>query len=236
MDEHTPTAAEAGLVAGRLREQAARLNAAAAAAGRTSYQARAETGRAGEVTVTVTGTGQVSQIYVGPGAMRSGHDVLAAALCRLVNEAVPGARQRATEAMEDALDPSLRAVVQGAAAPPEEAGRCTARLAGQTVSASSPGGKVTVTADGTGEIRTLKFAATALRGDDNLGLAREVIAAVNGALDGARHLQERLAGSLTENAQGAAAMLEARSGEFGRRMDDLLGQLDQAERRIGEHT
>jgi DNA-binding protein YbaB len=225
-------AADAGQVAARLREQAARLTAAVAAGRGISYEASTQAGGPSEIAVTVTGLGQVSRVYVGPRAMRSGPDALAPALSRVLNEAVRGARERAAEAVHDAVEPGLQAVLREPASPPEAAAERIAALTGETASASSPDEKVTVTASGAGENVRVRFATTALRGFDNVTLGEQIAMAANAALDAARRGQQDVLDSLRDDEKHAAAVLDARMAAYGRRMDGLLDELDQAERRI----
>ena len=233
MDDGMSPAAEAAHIAARLREQSARLSAAAAAAGAASYEAKAAAGGHGEVAVTANGRGEITRIHIGQGAMRSGSGAIEAALPRAVNEAVRGARERAAQAMLAAVDPGLRDTLgEGTSAPADAVERFATRLAGEAVSATSPDGKVTVSASGAGEVLTVRFAAGALAGADNASLAEQVTTAVGGALDDARRLQQRLLDVLHDDEETMAAMLDSRLAAFGRQMEELRGQLDQAGRRI----
>lgn len=227
--EFVPASAEGAEVAAGLRDKSARLAAAAATAATVSYEASSDAGRPSEVSVAATGSGQVSNIYVGPKAMHSGSSELAGTLSRLVNEAVHGARQRAGEALQAALteagEPDLATALRGAMS---SAGQLATQLAERTVSASSPSRKVTVTANGAEEITAIEFGATALRGDDNVNLAGEIAAAVNAAFEAARRLQD----AVTKEAPAASApdlaeVLHDRVSAFHRQMDELDRRLDE---------
>jgi DNA-binding protein YbaB len=230
-------AAEATQIAASLWERSARLTAAATAAGAVSCEASSGRGRPSEVSVTAAGTGRVSKIYVGPQAMHSGPAGLADTLSRLVNEAVSGAKQRAAKAIQEALteagEPSLATALQEAVSSPDAAtARFAAELAAQTVSASSPGRKVTATASGTGEITRIEFGSTALRGDDNVSLAAEIAAAVNGAFEAAGRLQQPPTGAPSAGSAPAAEadlaeVLDAQVSVFNRQMDELSHRLDE---------
>jgi DNA-binding protein YbaB len=231
--EFVSASAEGAQVAAGLRDKSARLAAAAASAGTVSYEASSGAGRHGEVSVTVTGGGQVSKIYVGPKAMHSSPSELAGTVTRLVNEAVHGARQRASQALQEALveagEPDLATSLQQAMSSAEQ---LATQLAEQTVTATSPGQKVTVTADGAGEITRTEFSATALRGDDNVGLAGEIAAALNGAFEAARRLQDTVTTAASADSASAggpdlAEVLHQRVGAFNRQMDELGRRLDE---------
>ncbi|HLX48257.1 MAG TPA: YbaB/EbfC family nucleoid-associated protein [Streptosporangiaceae bacterium] len=227
--EFVPASAEGAEVAAGLRDKSARLTAAAATAATVSHAASSDAGQPSEVSVTATGSGQVSKIYVGPKAMHSGAPELAGTLSRLVNEAVHGARQRAGEALQAALveagEPDLATALRGAMSSAEQ---LATQLAGRTVSASSPGRKVTVTANGAEEITGIEFGATALRGYDNVSLAAEIAAAVNGAFEAARRLQDTVTSEApAASAPDLAEVLHERVSAFHRQMDEL-------DRRLGE--
>ena len=205
------------------------------AAGAVTWEVKAGAGGHSEVSVTATGRGEVTRVYVGPRAMRSGPAALAATLSRLLNEAVRAARERAAQVMLDAADPSLRAALcEDLSAPGDAAERLAAQLAGQVVGTRSPDGKVTVTASGTGEILAVQFSAAAVGGFDNARLAEQVTAAANGVLDAARHLQEQLIAGQRDDEAAMAAALDARLAAFNSRIDELLDELDQADRRISD--
>lgn len=240
MGEFVSARAEGAEVAAALRDKSARLAAAAATAGTVSYDASSDAGRPSEVSVTAMGSGQVSKIYVGPKAMHSGPPELAGTLSRLVNEAVHGARQRAgqtlhqalAEAGESGLATALREAISSA-------DQVAAQLAGQTVSASSPGQQVTVTATGAGEITQVEFGATALRGDDNVKLAGEIAAAVNGAFEAARRLQDAVttAGPAKPAPAGAPDLAQALHDQvsaFNRQLDALDHRLDEVSTSLAE--
>jgi DNA-binding protein YbaB len=220
--------AGAAEVAARLREQAARLTAVAGAAAQASHKVSSDPGKPGEVSVTATGAGRITRVYVGPHAMRSGAAALAPALARLMNEAIDGARRGAAQAVDEAAGPELRA----RAAADGESGRLAHELAAEEFSAPSPNRNVTVTATGAGQITKVTFGATALRGYDNLTLGEQIAAAANAALAAAAEREQRRLGSAVEAERAATGELDARVAAFGRRMDDLLGQLDATGQRI----
>jgi nucleoid-associated protein EbfC len=70
-------------------------------------------------------------------------------------------------------------------------------LANETVEASAGGGMVTVTANGAGEIKSIKIDPKAIDPDDPELLADMVLAAVNEALRSAHSLAESKLGGLT---------------------------------------
>ncbi len=235
VDDRVSAEADAGEMAAQLREQSSRLSAAVMAAGAVTWEVKAGAGGHSEVSVTATGRGEVTRVYVGPRAMRSGPAALAATLSRLLNEAVRAARERAAQVMLDAADPSLRAALcEDLSAPGDAAERLAAQLAGQVVGTRSPDGKVTVTASGAGEILAVQFSAAAVGGFDNARLAEQVTAAANGVLDAARHLQEQPIAGQRDDEAAMAAALDARLAAFNSRMDELLDELDQADRRISD--
>jgi DNA-binding protein YbaB len=226
VDEQKPAAAGETETAGRLRAQSARLSAAATAAAEVSYRASADTGQPGGLAVTAIGLGRVATIELGPRATGAGAQALGAALTRLLNEAIGGAKDRAAQAQ--AAEPSVRAALLDSGCSPETA----EQLAAKTVSASSPGEQVTVAASGSGEITEVRFAATALAGDDHCGLAEQITAAANGAIDAAKELQRELSGSARPGEQELDKALDAQLSDFNRQMDALLNRLDQAGQRI----
>ncbi|HEY2578229.1 MAG TPA: YbaB/EbfC family nucleoid-associated protein [Streptosporangiaceae bacterium] len=240
MVEFVSASAEGAEVAAGLRERSARLTAAATAGGAVSYEASSDAGRHSEVSVTATGTGQVSRIYVGPQAMHSSPSGLAGTLSRLVNEAVRGARERAVAALQEALaeagEPGLVTALQETMSLAEEVAE---QLAEQSVSASSPGRKVTVTANGAGEVTGIEFGTTALRGDDNVSLAGEITAAVNEAFDAVHRLQDTVTGTPSAGSAPAGGaeltdVLHERVSAFNRQMDELDHRLDEVAKELAD--
>jgi DNA-binding protein YbaB len=223
VDEQVPDAAGSDETTERLRERSARLTAAATAAGEISYRAGADQGSPGEIAVTATGLGRVSKIQFGPQATASDTRTLGSALVRLLNEAIAGAKEKAAQNLDGAAGTGVREALLECASTPE----ATDKLAGETFSVASPGEQVTVTASGTGEITGVKFAAASLRGDDGTGLAEQIAAAANGAIDAAQHRQRELSGSLRAGEQDLDAALDAQLAAFNKEMDDLLGRLGQ---------
>jgi DNA-binding protein YbaB len=238
LGEFVSASAEGAEIAAGLRDKSARLAAAAATAGAVSYEASSDTGRPSEVSVTATGSGQVSTIYVGPKAMHSSPSELAGTLSRLVNEAVRGTRERAGDAVQAALleagEPDFATALRAAMSSAEQR---AGQVAGQSVSASSPGRKVTVTANGSGEITGIEFGATALRGDDNLSLGGEIAAAVNRAFEAARRLHDTAADTAPASpappgGPDLAGVLHERVGAYNRQMDELDRRLDEVSRAL----
>lgn len=228
MDEQEPAAAGTIETAERLRAQSARLSAAANAAAEVSYRASADTGQPGGLAVTATGLGRVATIQFGPQAIGAGAQALGAALPRLLNEAIAGAKDKAAQAQ--AAEPSVRAALLDSGCSPDTA----EQLAAKTVSASSPDEQVTVAASGTGEITEVRLAATALDGDNHSGLAEQITAAVNGAIDAAQQLQRELSGSARPGEQELDKALDTQLSDFNRQMDELLNRLVQAGKRIAD--
>jgi DNA-binding protein YbaB len=228
VDEQKPAAAGATDTTERLRAQSARLSAAANAAAEVSYRASAEAGQPGELAVIATGLGRVAAIQFGPQATGVGAQALGAALSRLLNEAIAGAKDKAAQAQ--AAEPSLRAALLDSGCSPDTA----EQLAAKTVSASSPGEQVTVAASGIGEITEVRFAATALNGDGHCVLAEQITAAANGAIDAAQQLQRELSGSARPGEQELDKALDAQLSDFNQQMDELLKRLDQAGKRIAD--
>jgi DNA-binding protein YbaB len=225
MDDQAPDSAGSNTTTARLRERSARLTAAATAAGEVSYRAGTEAGGPDGIAVTATGLGRVSRIQVGPRAMAGDPKSLGPALARLLTEAITGAREKAAQALDGRAEPGLREALECGATP-----EIAEKLAGETFTASSPDEQVTVTARGTGEITGVRFAAGALRTGDGAGLAEQITAAANGAIDAAQRRQRELSGSLRAGEQDLDAALDAQLAEFNHQMDALLGRLGQAGR------
>jgi DNA-binding protein YbaB len=226
VDEQKPAEVGPTDTTDRLRAQSARLSAAANAAAEVSYRASAEAGQPGELAVTATGLGRVAAIQFGPQTTGAGAQAVGAVLSRLLNEAIAGARDKAAQAQ--AAEPSLRAALLDSGCSPDTADQ----LAAKTVSASSPGEQVTVAASGTGDIIEVRFAATALNGDQHSVLAEQITAAANAAIDAAQQLQRELSGSARPGEQELDKALDAQLSDFNRQMDELLNRLDQAGKRI----
>jgi hypothetical protein len=79
-------------------------------------------------------------------------------------------------------------------------------LAKETVEASAGGGMVTVTANGAGEIQSIKIDPKAIDPDDPEMLEDMVLAAVNEAIRSARSLQETKLGGLAGGALGGLGL------------------------------
>lgn len=93
------------------------------------------------------------------------------------------------------------------------------------VTGADPGGLVTVTASGAGEITSVRVSERARRDLDPAGVAERVVAAVNAALAQAEASLTDAAGS-TSGVDGTAAKLAA----FEDRMDDILDRLTRIDR------
>jgi DNA-binding YbaB/EbfC family protein len=79
-------------------------------------------------------------------------------------------------------------------------------LAKETVEASAGGGMVTVTANGAGELKSIKIDPKAIDPDDAEMLADMVLAAVNEALRSAQSLAESKLGGLAGGALGGLGL------------------------------
>src|ERR671931_2319560 len=79
-------------------------------------------------------------------------------------------------------------------------------LANETVEASAGGGMVTVTANGAGELKSIRIDPKAIDPDDPEMLADMVLAAVNEALRSARSLQEAKLGGVAGGALGGLGL------------------------------
>ena len=79
-------------------------------------------------------------------------------------------------------------------------------LESETVEASAGGGMVSVTANGTGEIKQIKIDPKAIDPDDPEMLADMVLAAVNEAIRSARSLQESKLGGVAGGALGGLGL------------------------------
>lgn len=218
------TAAE---IAARLRDQAARLVAAADAAAEVTAEGTSTAGAGGKVAVVATGAGQVAKVSIEPQALRAPLPELGAAAARAVNQAISAVRDRAREADADAAD--SRAERAAAAA---EAERIIGRLAEEKVSASSADRQVAVTANGAGEVQSVRIQEGPLRQPDARGLGERIAEACNGALAEAQRLQQRQADSMKPDAGQFDAMLEDRANRHARQMDALVDQLAMLDRRI----
>jgi DNA-binding protein YbaB len=230
VDEQKPAAAGTTETADRLRAQSARLTAAANAAAEVSYQASADVGQPGGLAVTATGLGRVATVHLGPQATGAGAQALGAALPRLLNDAIAGARDKAAQAQ--AAEPSVRAALLDSGCSPDTA----EQLAAKTVSVSSPDEHVTVAANGTGEITEVRFAATALDGGGHAALAEQITSAANAAIDATKELQRELSGSTRPGEQELNKALDAQLSDFNRQMDELLSRVDQAGKRIANQN
>ena len=88
----------------------------------------------------------------------------------------------------------------------EEMQKAQDELEKETVESSAGGGMVTVTANGAGEIQTIKIDAKAIDPDDPELLADMVLAAGNEAIRSARSLQESKLGGLAGGALGGLGL------------------------------
>jgi DNA-binding protein YbaB len=99
--------------------------------------------------------------------------------------------------------------------------------AGRTVTGEAGGGEVKVTATGQGQIQEVRLTHRALRELDNHTLADRVRDAINDAL-------ERADAMMANATQGSSADsdVEDALGQYERRMDNLLYQLEYLERSL----
>jgi DNA-binding YbaB/EbfC family protein len=88
----------------------------------------------------------------------------------------------------------------------EQVQQATEELANETVEATAGGGMVTVTANGAGEIKSIKIDPKAIDPDDPEMLADMVLAAVNEAIRSANRLAESKLGGLTGGALGGLGL------------------------------
>src|SRR5437016_13559690 len=84
----------------------------------------------------------------------------------------------------------------------EQMQQAQAELANETVEATAGGGMVTVTANGAGEIKSIKIDPKAIDPDDPEMLGDIILAAVNEAIRSANSLAEAKLGGLTGGALG----------------------------------
>src|ERR671932_1016971 len=96
----------------------------------------------------------------------------------------------------------MNKLLQQVGAMQQQMEQAQAELANETVDASAGGGMVTVTANGAGEIKSIKIDPKAIDPDDPEMLADMVLAAVNEAIRSARSLQETKLGGLAGGALG----------------------------------
>ncbi len=230
MDDALDVAAQTRRIAAELREQAATATSAVRAALAVTYTASVSGGERDEVTATAAGTGRLTRVHLGPAAVGAGPEWLAASLVRVFNEALGGAGQRATEALRQAVGPAWREALDSAT--PADPG-LVERLAAEQGTGRSPDGDVTAEAAGSGTITAVRFSATALRGG-SAGLGEQIAVAANAALEAARRPQRELAATLGRDDAYGEERLRASVGRFQGRMDTLLAELNQAERRITE--
>jgi len=231
VDDALDVAAQARRIAAELREQAATATAAVQASQAVSYTASVSRGEHGEVTATADGTGRLTWVHLGPTAVRAGPERLAATVADVLNQALGGAGQRATEALRQALAPAWRDAL-GSATPADP--DLVERLAAEQGTGRSPDGGVTVGATGSGTIAAVRFSATALRDGDSAGLGEQIAVAANAALEAARRPQRELAATLGRDDAYGEERLRASADRFQGRMDTLLTELNQVERRITE--
>jgi DNA-binding YbaB/EbfC family protein len=88
----------------------------------------------------------------------------------------------------------------------EQMQQATEELANETVEATAGGGMVTVTANGAGEIKSIKIDPKAIDPDDTEMLGDMVLAAVNEAIRSANKLAESKLGGLTGGALGGLGL------------------------------
>ena len=97
-------------------------------------------------------------------------------------------------------------LLQQVGAMQEQMQQAQEQLATETVEASAGGGMVTVTANGTGEIKAIKIDPKAIDPDDPEMLADMILAAVNEALRSAHALAESKLGGLAGGALGGLGL------------------------------
>jgi DNA-binding protein YbaB len=231
VDDAVDVAAQTRRIAAELREQAATAESAVRAAQAVTYTASVSRGERDEVTATAAGTGRPTGVYLGPTAVGAGPERLAASLVRVLNQALAGAGQRATETLRQAVGPAWRDALDSATPADSD---LVERLAAEQGTGRSPDGTVTAEAAGSGTITAVRFSATALRGGDAAGLGERIVAAANAALDAAQRPQRELAAALGRDDAYGEERLRASVGRFQGRMDTLLAELNQTERRITE--
>ncbi len=88
-------------------------------------------------------------------------------------------------------------MMQAAASAQKKMGKIQEELAKRTLEATSGGGRVTVTASGTGEILSLKIAPEVVTPDDVEMLEDLILSAVRQAIADAKKLSESEMGKLT---------------------------------------
>jgi DNA-binding YbaB/EbfC family protein len=88
----------------------------------------------------------------------------------------------------------------------EQMEKAQGELANETVEATAGGGMVTVTANGAGEIKTIKIDPKAIDANDPEMLEDMVLAAVNEAIRSARALMETKLGGLAGGALGGLGL------------------------------
>jgi DNA-binding protein YbaB len=231
VDDAVDVAAQTRRIAAGLREQAATATSAVRAAQAVTYTASVSRGERDEVTATAAGTGRLTGVHLGPAAVGAGPERLAASLMRVLNQALGGAGQRAAETLRQAVGPAWRDALDSATpADPD----LVERLAAEQGTGRSPDGQVTAEAAGSGTITAVRFSATALRGGDTAWLAERIAVAANAALEAARRPQRDLAAALGRDDAYGEERLRASVGRFRGRMDTLLAELNQTERRITE--
>lgn len=216
-------AAQAADMANRLRDEAARLTAAAEAATAMTSEASCAVGRDGTVSVTATGGGRVREVSVDPRALRVPLPELGDAAAQAVSQAIGAARERAASSGPDVAPP-----------PGPDAEQFAGRLADERVSASSADRQVTVTATGTGGIQSVRIEEGNWREQDSRALGADIVAASNGALEAARRLQQRLLDPIRQEVEERNAPAEEVVARHARRMDELLDRLAETERQIGD--
>jgi DNA-binding protein YbaB len=229
VDDAVDVTAQTRRIAAELREQAATATSAVRAAQAVTYTASVSRGERDEVAATAAGTGLLTRVHLGPAAVGATPERLAASLVRVLNQALAGAGERATEALRHAVGPIWRGALDSATpAGPD----LVERLAAERGTGRSPEGEVTAEAAGSGTITAVRFSATALRGGDTAWLGEQIAAAANAALEAARRPQRELAAALGRDDAYGEERLRASVDRFQGRMDTLLAELNQTERRI----
>jgi hypothetical protein len=230
--DHPGQVGATGDVAARLRGQAARLASVADSARRASFRVTHPAEGRPELAVTASGGGTITELYVGARALGSGPEWLSGTLVTVLNQALRGARQRAVQMVEEVL-----LAESGPGAPQtREPGEPPAAWSAHSreVTASSPDGRVRVTASPDGTVAALRLGPTAVRGSDNVALAGQITTTVNEALAAVTPGADGSRGTDPAGDAELRDLLGVRTRGYERRMDQISGQLERTERRLDD--
>jgi DNA-binding protein YbaB len=229
-----PKSAPGPVPADRFEQVAASMRRAAAVSAR-QYQARSDDGT---VAVTLDGRPRVRSVRISGPAIRSGPGQLAAQVAATVNRALQAARRDGHEALLAAgsgLESWAREAIEAGPGPdPGRPGGGELRrrsvpqraAAAQVLTGTSAGARVSVTANGLGEVTGVSFAALALCGSDLARLGNHVAGAVNAALEKAEQYQRVRCRPDPQAADDVIVEM------FSYRMNGLLGRLDEMSRHL----